>query len=139
MGKLQKHLDGSLVGKRIALLGLAFKPNTDDMREATSLVLSARLQAAGAIVSAYDPVAEEEARQLIHGIEFADSAQDCLAGADAAVLVTEWDEFQQLDWRAAAEGMAGNVIVDGRNALDADAIRAAGLVYEGIGRGGNGR
>ncbi len=134
IGKLQKHL-GSLVGKNITLLGLAFKPNTDDMREATSLVLSARLQAAGAHVTAYDPVAEEEARKLIHGVRFSDSALDAVAGADAIVLVTEWDEFRALDWPAVAEAMTGKVLVDGRNALDPKVIIAAGLTYEGIGRG----
>jgi UDPglucose 6-dehydrogenase len=134
MGKLEKHL-GSLVGKQITLLGLAFKPNTDDMREATSLVLSARLQAAGAHITAYDPIAEEEARKLIQGVRFADGAIDAVTGADAIVLVTEWDEFRTLDWGAVAEAMEGNVLVDGRNALDPKAIAAAGLVYEGIGRG----
>jgi UDPglucose 6-dehydrogenase len=134
MGKLEKHL-GSLVGKQITLLGLAFKPNTDDMREATSLVLSARLQAAGAQVTAFDPIAEEEARKLIQGVRFADSALDAVAGADAIVLVTEWDEFRTLDWDAVAGAMAGNVLVDGRNALDPKVIAAAGLTYEGIGRG----
>ena len=131
--KLQKHL-GSLVGKRIALLGLAFKPNTDDMREASSLVLSARLQSDGAIVRAFDPVAEDEARKLIHGVEFASDPLDCVRGADAVVLVTEWQQFRDLDWREVAGAMAGRLIVDGRNALDPDAIRAAGLDYEGIGR-----
>jgi UDPglucose 6-dehydrogenase len=97
VGKLQKHL-GSLVGKRIALLGLAFKANTDDMREASSLVLSARLQADGAKVSAYDPVAEEEARKLMPGLKFADSALEAVTGADACILVTEWPEFAELDW-----------------------------------------
>jgi len=134
IGKLLKHLDGSLVGKKVALLGLAFKPNTDDMREATSLVLTARMQAAGAAVSAYDPVAEEEARKLIRGVRFAESALDAVAGADAVVLVTEWREFRELDWRAVAAAMRGTAIIDGRNALDADAVRAAGLTYEGIGR-----
>jgi len=133
IGKLQKHL-GSLVGKRIALLGLAFKPNTDDMREASSLVLSARLNADGALVSAYDPVAEEQARSLVTGITFASSPLQALRGADAAVLVTEWGEFLALDWSDVAEAMAGNLVIDGRNALDAEAVRAAGLVYEGIGR-----
>jgi UDPglucose 6-dehydrogenase len=133
MSKLHKHL-GSLVGKRVALLGLAFKPNTDDMREATSLVLSARLQADGATVIAYDPVAEDEARKLISGIDFAPSAADCVDGADAIVLVTEWSEFKELDWDDVAQRMGGSVVIDGRNALDAEAIRAAGLVYEGIGR-----
>ena len=92
MSKLEKHL-GSLVGKEIGLLGLAFKPNTDDMREASSLVLSARLQAAGARVRVYDPVAEAEARKLIRGVEFKDSAMAVGEGADALVLVTEWPEF----------------------------------------------
>src|SRR3954449_9713304 len=133
--KLQKHL-GSLVGKKIALLGLAFKPNTDDMREASSLVLSARLQSDGATVSAFDPVAEEEARKLIQGVEFAESALDCVRDADAVVLVTEWKEFKDLDWREVAGAMAGRLIVDGRNALDPEAIHAAGLDYEGIGRQG---
>jgi UDPglucose 6-dehydrogenase len=133
MAKLEKHL-GSLVGCKVALLGLAFKPNTDDMREATSLVLSARLQAAGAKVSAYDPVAEEEARKLMPGLEFADDALSAVAGADAAVLVTEWDEFKELDFDAVAEAMSGKLIIDGRNALDPKAVSAAGLTYEGIGR-----
>ncbi len=133
IGKLQKHL-GGLVGKRVALLGLAFKPNTDDMREASSLVLSARLHADGALVSAYDPVAEEQARRLVSGIAFADSALDAVRDADAAVLVTEWKELVALDWSTVAAAMKGNLVIDGRNALDADAVRAAGLVYEGIGR-----
>src|SRR3954467_6764321 len=133
MQKLNKYL-GSLVGKRIALLGLAFKPNTDDMREASSLVLSARLQADGAKVAAFDPIAEEEARKLIHGVEFANDALDCVRDADAVVLVTEWQEFKDLDWREVADAMGGRLIVDGRNALDADTITGAGLEYEGIGR-----
>jgi UDPglucose 6-dehydrogenase len=133
ISKLHKHL-GGLVGKRVALLGLAFKPNTDDMREASSLVLSARLNADGASVSAYDPVAEVQARKLVSGLRFADSAMDALKDADAAVLVTEWPEFLELDWRAVAHAMSGTLVVDGRNALDPDAVRAAGLVYEGVGR-----
>ena len=137
--KLQKHL-GTLVGKQIGLLGLAFKPNTDDMREASSLVLSARLQAAGATVRAYDPVAEEEARKLIHGVEFKDSADQVVEGADAVVLVTEWPEFRELDLAAIAAAMKGSLLVDGRNFLDPDAARAAGLTYEGVGRpAANGR
>ncbi|MEA2268592.1 MAG: UDPglucose 6-dehydrogenase, partial [Solirubrobacteraceae bacterium] len=134
IGKLEKHL-GTLVGKRVALLGLSFKPNTDDMREATSLVLSARLQAAGATVAAYDPIAEDEARRLMPGLQFADDALDCVRGADAVVLVTEWDEFRTLDLGAIADAMAGDVLIDGRNALDPAAARAAGLAYEGIGQG----
>jgi len=134
IGKLQKHL-GSLVGRTICLLGLAFKPNTDDMREASSLVLSARLHADGAKVRVYDPVAEQEARELIPSVTFATDALDAVQGADAVVLVTEWEEFGALDWGQVAELMAGKLVLDGRNALNAGAVRAAGLTYEGIGRG----
>ncbi|HUN79838.1 MAG TPA: nucleotide sugar dehydrogenase [Solirubrobacteraceae bacterium] len=134
IGKLQKHL-GTLVGKRVALLGLAFKPDTDDMREASSLVLAARLHADGASVAAYDPVAEDEARGLIQGLDFADTALAAARDADALVLVTEWPQCTDLDWGAVAGAMRGRVVIDGRNALDRDALHAAGLVYEGIGRG----
>jgi UDPglucose 6-dehydrogenase len=137
MSKLQKHL-GSLVGREVALLGLAFKPNTDDMREASSLVLSARLNAAGANVRAYDPIAEEEARKLIRGVDFRETALDAIEGADAVVLVTEWPEFAQLDLREVAARMRGRLFVDGRNFLDGELARAAGLTYEGIGRPGSG-
>ena len=133
MNKLQKHL-GSLVDKDVALLGLAFKPNTDDMREASSLVLSARLNAAGANVRVYDPVAEDEARKLIRGAQFCPTAMDAIEGADAVVLVTEWPEFAELDLADVAGRMRGTLLVDGRNFLDAEAARAAGLTYEGIGR-----
>jgi UDPglucose 6-dehydrogenase len=133
VAKLEKHL-GSLVGKRIALLGLAFKPNTDDMREATSLVLSARLQGEGATVAAYDPVAETSAGGLLPSVEMADSAAAALEGADAAVLVTEWAEFRELDWESLGARMAKPLLVDGRNFLDAESLRAAGFTYEGIGR-----
>ena len=103
VNKLKKHL-GSLVGKQIALLGLAFKPNTDDMREASSVVLASRLQGEGARVKAYDPVAEESARELITGAEMCESALDVLDGADAAVIVTEWPEFAELDLDAGEGG-----------------------------------
>ena len=133
IAKLQKHL-GSLVGKHVALLGLAFKAQTDDMREASSLVLSSRLQGEGARVRAYDPIAADEARPLMPGVEFADSAMAAVRDADAVVLVTEWPEFSELDWDQVADAMAGRVVVDGRNFVDADAVRGAGFVYEGIGR-----
>jgi UDPglucose 6-dehydrogenase len=133
IGKLQKHL-GSLVGKTVTLLGLAFKANTDDMREASSLVLAARLQADGASVRAFDPIAEEEARKLMIGVEFADSALDALDGADACVLVTEWPEFAELDWSDAAQRMSGRTVIDGRNFLDPNKVISAGFAYEGIGR-----
>ncbi len=133
IGKLQRHL-GGLAGKRIALLGLAFKPNTDDMREASSLVLSARLLADGARIVAHDPVAEEQARRLISGVEFAASPLEAVKDADAVVLVTEWPAFLALDWSEVAGAMRGTLVVDGRNALDPQVIGAAGLSYEGIGR-----
>ena len=133
ISKLQKHL-GTLVGKTIALLGLAFKAHTDDMREASSLVLAARLQADGARVRAYDPVAEDEARKMMTGVEFADSALAAVAGADAIVIVTEWPEFAELDWDEVAEHTTGRIVIDGRNFIDGDAVRAAGFAYEGIGR-----
>ncbi|HEU5143198.1 MAG TPA: UDP-glucose/GDP-mannose dehydrogenase family protein [Solirubrobacterales bacterium] len=131
--KLLAHL-GSLAGRKVALLGLAFKPHTDDMREASSLVLAARLQGEGAEVSAYDPVANEAAQGQLTGVELRDSALDALDGADAAVLVTEWPEFRQLDWGAAAARMARPLLVDGRNFLDPQQMSAAGFEYEGIGR-----
>jgi UDPglucose 6-dehydrogenase len=133
VGKLEKHL-GSLIGKRVALLGLAFKPDTDDMREASSLVLAARLQGEGAEVVAYDPVAAERAAGMLGSVEMTGSAMEALDGADAAVLVTEWREFAALDWAAAAERMARPLLVDGRNFLDPKALGDAGFEYEGIGR-----
>jgi UDPglucose 6-dehydrogenase len=134
VGKLQKNL-GSLVGKEIALLGLAFKPNTDDIREATALVLAARLQSEGAHVRVYDPVAMDRASELLGGAKLCDSALDALDGADGAVLVTEWPEFAQIDWTGEAkERMANPLVVDGRNFLDRDALVAAGFTYEGVGR-----
>jgi UDPglucose 6-dehydrogenase len=137
IAKLTKHL-GSLVGKRVALLGLAFKPNTDDMREASSLVLSARLQGEGATVVAYDPVAERPAGEMLPSVELRVSAAEALEGADAAILVTEWPEFAELDWAELASRMANPVLVDGRNFLDPARLRAAGFTYEGIGRPTNG-
>jgi UDPglucose 6-dehydrogenase len=131
IGKLERRL-GPLRGKRIALLGLAFKPGTDDMREAPSLVLAGRLLSEGASVSAWDPVADGAAH--LHGVEIAASALEALDGADAAVVVTEWPEVGELDWAQVAERMRGDVVVDGRNVLDPAKLRALGFVYEGIGR-----
>ncbi len=137
VSKLTKHL-GSLVGRRVALLGLAFKPETDDMREASSLVLSARLRGEGAEVVAFDPVAMDNARSLLPGVEMKSAALSALENADAAVLVTEWPEFRELDWDGAAEKMRRPLIIDGRNFLDADRLQRAGFTYEGIGRPGVG-
>jgi hypothetical protein len=133
LGKLTKHL-GSLSGRTIALLGLAFKPDTDDMREASSLVLASRLQGEGASVSAYDPIAEEVARETLPTVLMKPSAMEALDGADAAILVTDWPEFAELDWAAAAKRMKTPLLVDGRNFLDPAALRAAGFTYEAIGR-----
>jgi UDPglucose 6-dehydrogenase len=129
--KLERRL-GSLRGKRVALLGLAFKPGTDDMREAPSLVLASRLDALGAEVSAWDPVADGNAH--LNGVRIATSALEALEGADAAVLVTEWPELRELDWAEAGKRMRRRLLVDGRNMLDPDRLRAAGFEYEGIGR-----
>jgi UDPglucose 6-dehydrogenase len=131
VAKLQKHL-GSLRGKRIALLGLAFKPNTDDMREAPSIVLAARLLAEGAQVVAWDPVAD--AQSILDGVEFAETAAGALDGADAAVVVTEWPELRELPWAELRDAMRTPIVVDGRNHLDPESMHAAGFAYEGVGR-----
>ena len=134
IGKLQKHL-GPLVNREVALLGVAFKPDTDDVREAASLVLAARLQGEGANVRVYDPVATSNASEMLGGARACGTAMEALDGADAAVLVTEWPEFAELDWAGEVMArMATPVVVDGRNFLDRDALRAAGFTYEGIGR-----
>jgi UDPglucose 6-dehydrogenase len=134
VGKLQKHL-GPLPGKTIALLGIAFKPDTDDIRDATSLVLAARLHGEGARVRAYDPVAMDRAREVLVGTDLCDSALDAIDGADAVVLVTEWPEFAELDWAGEVKRrMRTPLVVDGRNFLDREALVEAGFTYEGIGR-----
>ena len=131
--KLEKHL-GSLAGRTVALLGLAFKPDTDDMREASSLVLASRLEGEGATVRGYDPVAEKPARELLPKVEFRESLEDALDGADAAILVTEWPEFADADWASLRDRMANPLLIDGRNFLDPEKVREAGFTYEGIGR-----
>src|SRR5919106_1169773 len=133
IAKLEKHL-GKLRGKRVALLGLAFKPHTDDMREAPSLVLASRLLAAGAEVRCWDPVAD--ATGLLKGFIRCDTPLQAADGADAVVIVTEWPELRGLDLDELKAVMRTPVLVDGRNFLEPDAVRAAGLVYEGIGRMG---
>jgi UDPglucose 6-dehydrogenase len=131
VGKLEKHL-GKLGGKTIALLGLAFKPNTDDLREAPSLVLASRLLAEGAEVRAWDPVAD--ASSLLQGVRFCDGVLEAVTGADAAVIVTEWDELRSLASEEVWGAMRRPLIVDGRNLLDPEEARSAGFTYEGIGR-----
>ena len=129
--KLQKHL-GKLRGKKVALLGLAFKAGTDDMREAPSLVLASRLLAEGAEVRAWDPVARPG--ELMKGVVLCDSVIEAVTGADAAVIVTEWDELRGLASPEVRDAMAWPLIIDGRNLLDPPDTRAAGFAYEGVGR-----
>ena len=131
VSKLQKHL-GSLRGRSIALLGLAFKPNTDDLREAPSIVLASRLLAEGADVRAWDPVAD--ASSVLKGITICGSVDEAVRGADAAVIVTEWDELRELARPEIRDAMRNPLIIDGRNLLDPEAATRAGFVYEGIGR-----
>jgi UDPglucose 6-dehydrogenase len=129
--KLQKHL-GKLRGKKVALLGLAFKAGTDDMREAPSIVLASRLAAEGAEVRGWDPVAKPG--ELIKGAILCDSVLEAVTGADAAVIVTEWDELRGLATEEVRAAMARPLVIDGRNLLDPAETRAAGFAYEGIGR-----
>ena len=131
IGKLKQHL-GSLRGKTVALLGLAFKPNTDDVRDAPSLVLAGRLLAEGAEVRAWDPIADGAA--VLPRATICADPLDALAGADAAVIVTEWPQLAQIDWRAAGATMRNPLLIDGRNMFDPAVMRAAGFTYDGIGR-----
>jgi len=131
VAKLEKHL-GKLRDRCIALLGLAFKPGTDDLRDAPSLVLASRLLAEGADVRAWDPVAD--AAHLLNGVTFCDSYLEAVQGADAAVIVTEWPELVGLLAPEVRDAMRNPLIVDGRNLLDPAAARAAGFRYEGVGR-----
>ncbi len=134
IGKLEKHL-GSLAGKTIAILGLTFKPDTNDMREAASIVLGSRLLAEGAEVRAWDPLAGRDS--YLHGASICDSVLEAVTGADAAVIVTEWKELRELASEQVRGVMRHPLIVDGRNLLDPDQVRAAGFAYECIGRPGH--
>jgi UDPglucose 6-dehydrogenase len=146
-GKLRDHYGGALRGKTIALWGLAFKPNTDDMRQAPSLVLIDQLLHAGALIRAYDPVAREEARRRLisaygqarfnEAITLVDSAWETVSGADALVLVTEWKEFRSPDFVRLNTTLRDKTIFDGRNLYDPESVQAAGLRYYGIGRNNN--
>ena len=127
--KLQRHL-GGLRGKSVALLGLAFKPNTDDMREAPSLVLASRLLAEGAEVRGWDPVARPD----LQGVTLSGTPLEAVTGADAAVIVTEWPQLLEFPSEETRRAMRHPLIVDGRNLLDPDTVRALGFAYEGTGR-----
>jgi UDPglucose 6-dehydrogenase len=133
--RVVRALGGNVAGKRIGVLGLAFKPNTDDMRDAPSIPLINGLIERGAEVSAFDPVAREQAEKVFDNIRFATDAAGAADGADALVIVTEWDEFRALDLEKLAKAMRGKVLVDLRNVYDREEARAAGLTYSGVGRG----
>jgi UDPglucose 6-dehydrogenase len=133
--RVERALGGDLAGKRVGILGLAFKPNTDDMREAPSIPIVRGLIERGATVAAFDPVARHQAEQMLSGVDFADDAYVAAEGADAIVIVTEWDEFRALDLERIAASMRGKVLVDLRNVYDRSDAEEAGLIYYGIGRG----
>jgi UDPglucose 6-dehydrogenase len=132
--KLMNHFNGDLNGKKIALWGLSFKPNTDDMREAPSLVLIDKIIAAGASVVAYDPVAIEETQHIIGDkIEYAETEYKALKGADALLLVTEWAEFRVPDFKRVKELMNEPVLFDGRNLYNPESMEERGFTYYCIG------
>jgi UDPglucose 6-dehydrogenase len=133
--RVQRAVGGNLSGKRIGVLGLAFKPNTDDMRDAPSIPLVNTLIQRGAEVRAFDPVAQEQAEKIFKGITFSPDAYSAADGADAVVIVTEWDEFRALDLNKLAAPMRGKVLVDLRNVYSRDEAADAGLAYYGVGRG----
>ena len=135
ISKLQRELR-TLKGKRIALLGLTFKPNTDDLRDAPSLEIAHMLHLLGARVTGYDPVAGKSVSNVSTDLKVMSEPLDALAGAHAAVVVTEWEEVVSLDWARMAEVMdAPRLLIDGRNAIDPETARRAGLIYRGFGRG----
>jgi UDPglucose 6-dehydrogenase len=130
----REALGGSLLGRRVAVLGATFKPNTDDVRDSPALNVAALLQLGGAQVQVYDPEGMTNAKALFPTLEFAASALDALTGCQAVVLLTEWPEFRDLDPQAVATVVAERRIVDGRNALDPQRWRAAGWTYRALGR-----
>ncbi len=132
--KIIDAMGGDVKGKTIAVLGLTFKPNTDDMRDAPALDIVPALQEAGAIVRAFDPEGMAEARQMLRDVTFAKNPYDCLQGADAMAIVTEWDQFRALDWKRVETALKGRVIVDLRNIYNPAEVRARGFTYASIGR-----
>jgi len=133
--RVVRALGGNVSGKRVGVLGLAFKPNTDDMRDAPSIPIIKALVEQGAEVSAFDPVARHQAEQVLSGIEFVDDAYAAAEGADVLVIVTEWDEFRALDLDRIAASLTGKILVDLRNVYDRSEAEEAGLTYYGVGRG----
>jgi UDPglucose 6-dehydrogenase len=127
-------LGGDVTGKRVAVLGLAFKPNSDDVRDSPSLDIAARLRELGAEVAAYDPEAVVTARRLHPELDYVESVTEAVTGADIVLVLTEWNEFRELDAATVAAAVATPIVIDGRNCLDRDAWRAAGFTYHGMGR-----
>lgn len=138
LARLQETLGVDLSGKVIGLLGLAFKPNTDDMRDAPSIDIASALVQSGTEVRAYDPVAIPAAQKMMPEIHYAENAYELASGCDAMVVVTEWNEFKQLDLERILAAMRGNVLIDGRNIYSTHELQAHGFVYRGIGRGYDG-
>jgi UDPglucose 6-dehydrogenase len=134
-GRVADALGGSVTGKTVGVLGLTFKPNTDDMREAPSLDIIAALQEQGVKVRAYDPAGMEQARKLLPGVTLCRDAYDCAQGADALVIVTEWEQFRALDFERLKGVMKGTVLVDLRNVYRPEEVTRYGIFYAGIGRG----
>ncbi len=134
--KVAAALGGNLRGKTVGVLGLTFKPNTDDMREAPSIPLIIALQDLGATVQAYDPVGMEQAKLELPAITYCDNPYDCAANADALVIVTEWEQFRALDLKRLKKEMKQPVIVDLRNIYRADEMAEHGFTYESVGRPG---
>jgi UDPglucose 6-dehydrogenase len=137
--RVRDLLGGSLEDKMIGLLGLAFKPNTDDMREAPSIDIAHQLQIGGAKVKGYDPVSMTVAGRMMPNVQLAEDPYELAKGCDALVIVTEWNEFKQLDMKRIKQVMRGNIIVDGRNIYEPRMMKEHGFVYRGIGRGYNGK
>jgi UDPglucose 6-dehydrogenase len=129
-----REMLGSLRGKTVGLLGIAFKPNTDDIREAAAIDLAHMLSSEGASLRAYDPVAVENARKILDGVKFCNDAYEVAASADAVILVTEWNEFKQLDMPRLYSSMRRKVFIDGRNVYEPSEMRAYGFEYRGVGR-----
>ena len=132
--KFEREFDGEVEGRCVAMWGLSFKPETDDMREAPSLVLIERLLAAGCRVRVFDPIAMDEARRRLGDrVEYCASKYDALEGTDALMIVTEWKQFRRPNWARVAEAMKGGVVIDGRNIYERHEVEAAGLKYLRIG------
>jgi len=132
--KIRTQVGGDLVGRRVAVLGLTFKANTDDLRDSPSMQIAEDLLAAGAVVGAFDPVAGEAAGRMAPGLDIATDAYAAAAGADVLALLTEWDQFRWLDYTQVAATMASPRVVDARNLLDPAAMRRLGFTYQGVGR-----